>query len=141
LTQLETRLDRFSVAECVTYTPAMDRAKKARNVAIVLLLATAVYLLPGGGRAASTFQALLYVAFGVGIGYLGLRLYREHRIALYSLGERYRGLLYGALGLGMFAITARARMWQSGLGELVWFVLIGAVVCALVVVYQRWRAY
>ena len=82
-----------------------------------------MYFLPGGGRAASTFEALLYVAFGVAIGYLGLRFYREHRIALHGLGDRHRGLLYGGARGGGVRIAARARMWETGLGELVWFVL------------------
>jgi hypothetical protein len=119
----------------------MDRMKTARNVAIVMLIAAAVYLLPGGGRAASTFEALLLVAFGIGIAYLGLRLYREHRIALHGLGDRHRALLYGALAVGVFAVTARLRMWQTGLGELVWFALVGFVVYSLLAVYRRWRAY
>jgi hypothetical protein len=119
----------------------MDRAKTARNVAIVVLIAAAVYLLPGGGRAASTFEALLFVAFAVGIGYVGLRVYREHRVALYSLGDRYRGLFYGALALGVVTVAARGRMWQTGLGELVWFILLGIVAYALVAVYRTWRSY
>ena len=49
----------------------MDRLKIARNVAIVILIAAAVYLLPGGGRASDTFLDLVYVAFGVAIGFSG----------------------------------------------------------------------
>ena len=41
----------------------------------------------------------------------------------------------------MFAITARERMWQTGTGELVWFVLVGVRVYALLAVFRRWRAY
>lgn len=119
----------------------MDGFKTARNLAIVVAIAAAVYFLPGGGRAASTFEAVLWVAFGVGIGYLGLRLYREHRVAVYALGDRYRGMLYGALALGVLAFLARTRMWQTGIGEVLWFALIGLVVYALLVVYRRWRAY
>ena len=66
----------------------MERARTARNVAIVALIAAAVFVLPGGGRAANTFEAVLVVGFGAGIAYLGLRLYRENRVALYSLGDR-----------------------------------------------------
>lgn len=115
--------------------------KTARNVAIVLVIAAAVYALPGGGRAASTFEAVLLVAFGVGIGYLGMRFYRESRIAVHSLGDRYRAMLYAALALGAFALIARARMWQTGLGELVWFLLVGLVVYALITVYRYSRTY
>ncbi|HEY2141764.1 MAG TPA: hypothetical protein VGG98_06865 [Solirubrobacteraceae bacterium] len=119
----------------------MVRLKPALNVAIVMAIAAAVYLLPGGGRAASTFEALLYVAFGVGIAYFGLRSYRENRVALYSLGERHRAVLYGALALVLFVIVAHRRMWQTGLGELAWFVLVGFAVYGLVAVYRHWRTY
>jgi hypothetical protein len=115
--------------------------KTARNVAIIVVIAAAVYFLPNGGRVASTFEALLWVAFGVGIGYLGLRLYRENRVALHGLGDRHRGLFYGALAGTMFALTARPRMWQTGAGELAWFVLAGLIVYSLLAVYRHWRAY
>jgi hypothetical protein len=119
----------------------MDRLKMARNVTIIALIAAAVYLLPGGGRAANTFEALLWVAFGIGIAYLGLRSYRERRVALHSLGDRHRGLLYGGLVGAVFVYAARSRMWQTGFGELVWFALTGLVVYALLEVYRHWRAY
>src|SRR5271157_4897720 len=118
----------------------MDAFKTTRNVAVVVLIAAAVYFLPGGGRAASTFEAILWVAFGVGIGYVGLRLYREHRVAVYGLGDRHRGMLYGALALGVLAFLARTSMWQTGIGEVLWFALIGLVAYALLAVYRRWRA-
>jgi len=119
----------------------MDRVRTARNVAIVALIAAAVYLLPGGGRAANTFEAILLVGFGVVIGYLGLRFYREHRISLHSSGDGYRALLYGALAVGTITVVARQRMWETGIGELIWFALIGLVVWALIAVYRYWRAY
>jgi hypothetical protein len=119
----------------------MDRAKNARNVAIVLVIAAAVYFLPGGGRAANTVEAVLQVGFASGLVYLAVRFYREHRVTMHSLGDRYRALLYGALAVGIVAIAGRARMWQSGLGELLWFVLIGGVAYALVAVYRYSRAY
>ncbi len=119
----------------------MDLVKTARNVAIVLAIAAAVYFLPGGGRAASTFEAVLWVAFGIGIAYFLLRLYREQRIALHGLGDSHRGLLYGALAGGVFLATARQRMWATGLGELAWFALSGLVIYVLLVVYRHWRTY
>ncbi len=115
--------------------------KTARNAAIVVAIAAAVYFLPGGGRAASTFESVLWVAFGVGIAYLGLRMYREYRVTLHGLGDRHRGMLYGAVGLGALVLIGRQRMWESGLGELLWFALIGLAVGALIAVYRHWRAY
>jgi hypothetical protein len=117
------------------------RLQATRNAAIVALIAAAVYFLPSGGQVASTFEALLYIGFGVAIGYLGLRFYREHRVALYSLGDPYRGLLYGVIAGGLFVYMARVRMWQTGVGELLWFVLVGGIVYAVVLIVRRWRAY
>lgn len=118
-----------------------DRLKTARNIAIVALIAAAVYFLPSGGQVAHTFEAFLYIGFGVAIGYLGLRFYREQRVTLHSLGDPYRGLLYGAIAGGVFIFMARVRMWQTGAGELLWFVLLAGIAYALVMVFRRWRAY
>jgi hypothetical protein len=119
----------------------MDRAKTFRNVAIIVLIAAAVYLLPGGSRGTVGFEAVLVAAFAIGIGYLGLRTYREYRVGIYGLGDRYRPLFYGALGLGIFTIVAKGRMWETGLGEFLWFVLMGIVVYALIATYRYWRSY
>lgn len=118
-----------------------DSLKTVRNVAIIVAIAAAVYFIPGGGRAASTFEAVLWVAFGLGIGYLGLRLYREHRVALHGLGDHHRGLLYGAVALAVFEWMARSRMWETGFGELAWFVLLGGLIYALLEVFRHSRAY
>ena len=119
----------------------MEQAKTVRNVAIIALIAAAIFLLPGGGQAATTVEAVLQVLFAVAIGYIGLRFYRERRVAIHSLGDRYRALLYGALAAAMLLALAKIRMWETGLGELLWFIAAGGVVYALIAVYRRWRAY
>jgi hypothetical protein len=119
----------------------MRRIGTVRNVAIVLVLAAAVEFLPGGGRAANTFRSVLWVVFAAGIGYMGVRLYLEHRISLYSLGSRHRGMLYGAIALVAVLIAARPRMWATGSGELAWFALLGLAAYLLMVVYRFWRSY
>jgi hypothetical protein len=133
-----------------------SQLKTTLNVTIILAIAAAVYFIPGGGRAANTFEAALWVAFGLGFGLLGLRWYRENHIALFGLGDRHRGLLYGALALAVFLWAVRSRLWYAlqvhgaelaqvhrwgGLGEALWFALAGAVVYSLLAVYRHWRAY
>ena len=87
----------------------------------------------------------------MGIGCLGLWMYREQRVALHGLGDRHRALLYGAIALAVFLWVARLRMWLTELGELAWFVLAGIVVYSLLAVctaqygapdraYSRWNA-
>jgi hypothetical protein len=119
----------------------MERAKTLRNVAIIALIAAAVVFIPGGGRATRIVEALLAVAFCVALGYLALRLYRESRTAVHLLGDGYRALLYGAVAAAATLALAKVRMWETGLGELLWFVAAGCVVYALLAVYRRWRSY
>jgi hypothetical protein len=119
----------------------MDRLKIARNVAIVALIAAAIDFLPGGGRAAEAFAAALWVVFAAGLAYFAYRLYREHRVDLHALGDRHRGLLYGAAALGFATIAAQPRMWQTAAGEFLWFALMGLTVYAFIVVYRFSRTY
>jgi hypothetical protein len=119
----------------------IDRYRPALNVAIVLAIAAAVYFLPSGGRVADTFGAVLSVAFTAGLAYMGARLYRERRVDVHSLGDRHRALLYGALAVGVLMVAAKDRMWLTGFGEFVWFVLVGMVVYTLVAVYRFARTY
>lgn len=123
------------------YTPFVDRTKNARNIGILLLIAAAVFVIPGGGQAASTFEAVLMVGFGVAFGYLGLRFYRERRMSLYGLGDQYRALFYLTVAVAAVAVIGQKRMWQTGLGELVWFILVGFVVYAAVAIVRRARSY
>ncbi len=119
----------------------MDRLRTVRNVAIVAVIAAAVEFLPGGGRAASAFGAALWVVFAAGLAFLGYRLYREHRVSLYSLGDRHRALLYGAAAVGFTTAAAQPRMWRTDFGEFAWFALIGLTVYTLFAVYRYSRTY
>jgi hypothetical protein len=118
-----------------------ERTKMARNIAIVLVIAAAVYFIPGGGRAAGTFEAALWVAFSIGLGYFGLRLYRESRVTIHGLGDRHRAILYGGVALAFFAYAARKHMFETSFGELVWFVIVGCVIYAGMEVFRHSRTY
>jgi hypothetical protein len=119
----------------------MDRLKVVRNIAIIASIAAAVEFLPGGGRAVSAFSAALWVVFAAGFAYFAYRVYRERHVALYSLGDRHRVLLYGAIAVGFTTLAARLRMWETGFGEFLWFVLMLLVVYTLVTVYRYARTY
>jgi hypothetical protein len=119
----------------------MDRLRVARNVAIVALIAAAVEFLPGGGRVVEAFAAALWVVFAAGVAFFAYRLYRERSVDLHGLGDRYRGLLYGAIAVGYVTVAAQPRMWRTAFGEFVWFVLIGLTVYSLVSIYRYSRTY
>jgi hypothetical protein len=118
-----------------------ERLKTARNVAIILVIAAAVEFLPGGSRAANTFSTALGIVFAAGLAWAAVWFYRQQRVPIYGLGDRRRGLLYGALGLGVLTLAAKPRMWETGFGELVWFVLIGLVAYTLLALYRYSRSY
>ena len=117
--------------------------KAARNIAIILALSAGVYFIPGSHRATRTFEAVLWVAFGVAIAYLGLRLYREYRVALHGLGDRSRAILYGCFALIAFEIVGYDRMVHESrtVFGVIWFALALLVLYGLMDVYRRWRSY
>jgi hypothetical protein len=115
--------------------------KVVRNVAIIAAIAAGIDLLPRGGQAADTVSALLGAAFALAIGLLALRFYREYRVAIHGLGDRYRALLYGAIAVGVVTVAAQPRMWRTSGGEIGWFVLVGLVAWALYSVWRYSRSY
>jgi hypothetical protein len=116
-----------------------DRGKHLRNIAIIVLLAVVVWLVPGGQEAGLTIGNLLSVIFVAGLLFLGYRLYMENRATIFGLEERQRGMLYAACALLVIALVGTRKMWDAGgLGALVWLALMGIAVWAL---YSVWRAY
>jgi hypothetical protein len=109
--------------------------KTARNIGIVAVVALAVAVLPGGGDTARFVLSALSLAFLAAIGFLGYRLYMEHRFTLWSMTPRHRGMLYGGVALGGATLIGTSRLWESGFGTLMWFVLLGGSGLA---VYQAW---
>jgi hypothetical protein len=112
-----------------------------RNIGIIVLLAVAVFALPGGGTGAGVVEALISIAFFVGIWLIIMRLYRENRMTIFSLGDRYRGILYGAL-CGLLFAGAAAREWfDSAALTFLWFALVVACGYGLYATYRHWREY
>lgn len=116
-----------------------DRNKHLRNIAIVLALALAVWLVPGGDTASETIGNLLGIIFIGGLLFLGYRLYMEHRYTIFGLEERQRGILYASLALAAITLVATGRMWDAGgIGAVLWLAFIGGAVYGL---YSVWRSY
>jgi hypothetical protein len=115
--------------------------KTARNVLIVVAVAAAVAFLPGGGQTASLVWALLGIALTVTFVFLGIRFYRENRVAIFSLGDKHRALAYGAIAALVVALAGRRELIQTGLGSLVFVVLIAGALGAGYAVFKHHRAY
>lgn len=119
-----------------------DRAKHLRNVAIILVLALIVWLLPQGATAGVTLSNLLTVILFAGLLFFGYRMYMENRMTLLDLSERLRVILYGSLALLTITLVATSRMWNANGGFiLLWFALVGAGVYGLLTVFRAYREY
>jgi hypothetical protein len=101
-----------------------------RNVAIVLVLAAIVDIVPGGGTAAGVLGQAIALAFLAALAWFVRLMYRQYRFSLYALGDRRRAVLYVAAGVLTLTLTATHRLWASSGGEVAWLVLIGASVYA-----------
>ena len=116
-----------------------DRLKHLRNIAIIVVLAVAVWKLPAGGTASATVSNILSVLFVGGLLFLAFRLYMERREVIMGLEDRLRGILYGSLALATITLVATRKWWAAGgVGTLVWLVLM---CLSLYGVYYVWRAY
>jgi hypothetical protein len=99
-----------------------------RNIAIVLLIAALVAIVPGGGTAASVVVQAVSLVFLGAIAWVATIMYREHRTSLYSLGDHRRAALYAAAAALAVTLTATHRLWQTSLGSVAWLLLVGAAV-------------
>jgi hypothetical protein len=115
--------------------------KTLRNVLIVLVVAAAVAFLPGGGETAGVVWSVLGIALTVVFVLLGVRFYRENRVTIFALGDKHRALLYGALGAIVVALAGRQKLTDTGLGSLVFVVLLVGAIGALYAVWQHHRSY
>ena len=119
-----------------------DRGKHLRNIAIVIALAVVVWQVPGGDSAGITISNILSLIFVGGLLFLGFRLYMENRETIFGLEERQRGVLYAAAALVTITLVATRRMWDAGgIGAVVWLMMIGAGVYAIVGVWRAYREY
>ena len=119
-----------------------DRGTHLRNIAIIVVLAVAVWRVPGGGAAGSTVANVLSIIFVGGLLFFGYRMYMENRERIFGLEERQRGVLYAGSALNAITLVATRRLWEAGgVGALVWLLLLGSGVYALVGVWRAYRSY
>ena len=119
----------------------MNRSRVALNVLIVLALAAAVAFVPGGWPVGTFFGNLLSIVLFTGLVWFAARLYMEHRVVLFGIGDRNRAILYGSVAVIVLTLTASRELFDTGPGTLAWFMLITAAIFGLVYVFRAWRSY
>ena len=94
--------------------------KHVRNVAIILVLALIVAVVPGGGNVADGILAAVTLVFLVLIGWAACQFYRQNRLSYLSLDERWRVILLCALGVIVLMIAGADELLETGLGLFAW---------------------
>jgi predicted Na+-dependent transporter len=117
------------------------RIETLRNVAIVVALAAIVAFVPSGDESANFVGNVISIAITILFLLLGMRLYQMFRSDIHGLGDRWRGVLYGAIGVAVFAMAARQKLFDTGAGTFAWFALMGAASYALYAVWRQYRSY
>lgn len=116
--------------------------KVARNVLIIAAIAAVINWAPGGGTGSKVVIQAIGLLFLGAIGWFASIAYRQHRVALYSLGNVRRGALYAAVGVATLTLSATPRLWHAGgAGVLVWLVLIGAAAYTVIAILWASRSY
>jgi hypothetical protein len=115
--------------------------KAARNVAIIMLLALGVAFLPGGGNAVETVMTLIVMCFLAGISWMLYTLSRQNQLTLATLTDGRRAIFYGAFGMLALLVAGQDKLWSSGLGTLIWIVLLGAAVVAIWRIWTEANSY
>jgi hypothetical protein len=113
--------------------------KTTRNIAIIMLLALAVAAVPGGGTAAATAIQAVSILFLGTLGWFASIMYRQHRVTLYSLGDRRRAALY--ISIGALVLVASALWRLSGVSAAIALVVAIAAIYTIFAIIYAARQY
>ena len=118
------------------------RLENARNVAIIMVLALGVAVVPGGGNAAETVLTAISMAFLAAIAFFGHRMYQQSQFTISTLADSRRALLYGALGAIVLMIVGADELLNSGAGGvLLWIAVLGLSIVAIISVVREASTY
>jgi hypothetical protein len=115
--------------------------RAARNIAIIAVLALGVAFVPGGGAAADTVLAALFMGFLAALGFLVYRLYMENQLTLATLADGRRALLYGAVGAIALMLAGTDELLDTGGGTLLWIGVLAISVFAIISVWREATTY
>lgn len=104
------------------------KLRTARNVAIVLLLALGLTLLPNGGNLATAILTALLLIMLAASGLLLARFWNQTQFTRDAMTDRQRGLIYGSLGAIALMVAGADELFETGLGTVAWIAIMVASV-------------
>jgi hypothetical protein len=113
----------------------------ARNIAIVLVIAALVAVIPGGGSGATVALQAVSLAFLATLGWFASVSYRQHRATVYGLGDRRRAIVYVAIGVAAVTLTGTTKLWSTPAGSVAWLLLMGGAIYAVFAIFWSARKY
>lgn len=114
----------------------------AAKIGVVLLVALALTVLPGGGATLDVILTLLTIAFFASIAWFGYMLLMRNRSEIESLESRQRLVLYSSVGLAFLTFTATNQLFDAGgIGVLAWLALLGICSYGVFWVWTQYREY
>ena len=132
--------DEASRDDPVAAPGTLSAMRVARNIAIILLLALIVDVVPGGGNAARAIMTAITLIFCALIGFAGYQLYRANRLTYVGLTDRQRAILLGSLGAIVLMIAGLDELTSTGVGLLVWLAVIALSIFSLVKIWTDVRS-
>ena len=113
-----------------------------RNIAIIMLLALIVAVVPGGGNAARAITAAFAIIFLALIGFACWQLYRQYRFNYLGLDQRRRALFVAAVGAIALMIAGADEMTATGGGLIAWLAILGIAIYVVVATFlETQRSY
>ena len=117
------------------------RTETLRNVAIIAGVAAIVAFIPAGGDTAQFVANVLIILMTISFVWFGAWFYRSFRTDIYGLGERHRGLLYGSLGVALFAMAGSRKLFDTGVGIIAFVAMMVGAMLGLYTVWRHYREY
>lgn len=110
--------------------------KAARNVAIIVLLALGLTVLPAGSNVAEGLLAFLGLIMGLAIAALLIRLWDQTGLQRDAMTDRQRWLIYGSLGAIALMVVGADELLESGPGTVFW---IATLAVSGWLIFNTWR--
>ncbi len=114
--------------------------RAVRNIAIIVVLALAISVLPAGGNLARGILLALSLLFIAAIGLMIVRFWRQLSFTIDTLTDRQRWLLYGSLGAIALMIAGLDEMLSTGVGTVVWLAIVALSGWLIVTTWRETRS-
>lgn len=108
-----------------------------RNIAIIMLLALVLAVLPSGGNVTDGILVALSLVFCAAIVLMMIRFWRENSLARDAMTDRQRGTIYGCLGAIALMVAGADELFETGAGTAAWLLIVAVSVWLIVTTWRE----